>query len=234
MMSLRGALVAVLVLGLCGGGSAWRASLRKAARSLLAAGPLCTALAGPAGAVSVETVDRCVQKTTPTGMQVKCERHGLPASRLFGCNAGEACVSTSAVKSPSKYASPWKVPAGQDVFPRIVEEMQRAGVRIVEQDGSSGLRQYAYGTASAGPGKGLDDVEVLVVRDAPGGDGFVFFRSCSRVTESIYPFQQPLSDQGAASRERMDGIRRKLDLTKVQDDAFDASMLGARPGVPYV
>eukprot|EP00636_Phaeomonas_parva_P004047 CAMPEP_0118867452 /NCGR_PEP_ID=MMETSP1163-20130328/11052_1 /TAXON_ID=124430 /ORGANISM="Phaeomonas parva, Strain CCMP2877" /LENGTH=260 /DNA_ID=CAMNT_0006801867 /DNA_START=108 /DNA_END=890 /DNA_ORIENTATION=+ len=192
------------------------------------------ALADEAVASPLTPVDRCAQRSTATGMQIKCERHGLrQGQRLFGCDAGEACVSTSAVKSPSKFASPWQVPEGKTagIFDALVAEAKKAGVDVAVADGSDAERQYMWGTVRGGGGA-TDDVEFLVVPK----EGLVFYRSCTRITEYVYPFQQPINDQGEANRKRMEGIRTKLNLEKATDDTYDKSAAAAMgmSSMPYI
>eukprot|EP00968_Pinguiococcus_pyrenoidosus_P011252 scaffold898_cov229-Pinguiococcus_pyrenoidosus.AAC.16 len=143
-----------------------------------------------AASLGLDLVDQCVQKATVTGMQVKCERHGLRSDRLLGCDSAEACVSTSAVKSPSKFASPWRLGSSGGTFASLMEEAKKANIDVVYASDADKDRQYIYGQVK-GPRGGIDDVEFLVNEK----ERLVFYRSATRLTEYVYPFQQPINDQ---------------------------------------
>jgi uncharacterized protein (DUF1499 family) len=185
-------------------------------RAALAAVATAAAAAGPLGAhaatITGDASRRCQTLSNPATTIVTCQGFGLTAdARLNGCSADEACVGTSAVRNPSKYAPPWSPPK---VSPESTNAARawRAVVGAVNEEESLTLverddeRRYlrAVGT-SAVPSDGQDDVE-FVLRESPVN---LLYRSATRQAVFVYPLQQPLANQ-KSHVERLASIRARL------------------------
>lgn len=136
------------------------------------------------------------------------ERRGEGQQRLAQCRADQNCVSSTSVRNPSKFTPPWSFAPETDDPSSAWRSLQQAvasesGARIVEDDG--GTRMRAECSYSAGPLRGVDDVE-FQMRPA---DKVVAVRSCGRDTTYVYPVQAPLGDLGR-NRKRLARIRERL------------------------
>jgi len=170
----------------------------------------------PAAHAAIEEIRRCSTTSNPSVTVTTCESPPLTASgSLGGCGAGESCIATAAVKSPSKYSPPWKPPLSSPesadpkrAFRSLIGAIEeQAGLMIAVRDDS---RMYVRATATSKvPPDGADDVE-FVVRAASGQEGVtVSFRSATRQSVMVYPITQPLIDQDSHYK-RLREIRRRL------------------------
>lgn len=167
---------------------------------------------------------RCRQETNGASgvTTISCRRYGTDRDgRLLGCLPNENCLSTSAVKNPSKYAAPWtyytQTASGDSAWKALVElaetDSLNLGLKVVEKDPS---RYYLHLTAPAKvPPGSTDDLEFLL-RPA---DKIVLYRSATRDTVLVYPFQQPLSDQ-ESNLKRIEQIRSELGWGPYDQDAY--------------
>jgi hypothetical protein len=147
---------------------------------------------------------------------------------LTGC---EACIASSAVQNPSKFAPPWAPnklsPEAADVgraWRALVGAVEdEAGLTIVERvDDKFYLRCTA--TASV-PSDGVDDVEFRLLNELPPR---ALFRSATRQSVFVYPLQQPFPNQKSHA-EKLEAIRRRLgweQLGLAGDGALEQNMGG--------
>lgn len=178
-----------------------------------AAAAACGLAPGAAIAATITgNTDRyCNTQSTPAATVVTCLGYGLEAStgRLHGCGADEACIASSAVNNPSKYAPPWQPRQGAreatDV-PRAWRSLVAAvedqpGLTIVDRkDEKYYLR--AQGKSEV-PNDGTDDVEIRMLDETPPR---ALFRSATRQSIFVYPLQQPVPNQKSHA-ERLEAIR---------------------------
>ncbi|CAM9515886.1 unnamed protein product [Chrysoparadoxa australica] len=138
-----------------------------------------------------------------------CTRVGLDSDkRLFKCRSSENCVSTSSVKSPDKFASPWnygpQTTSSSEAYDALVSAIKAMpGAQL--RDLSPGLLYLRVAFPSTVP-PGSEDIVEFVLR---AEDNVVLFRSATRDSVFVYPLQQPLSDQNS-NRERLEQIRTGL------------------------
>ena len=185
-------------------------------RAALHAGLLSASLCFPPLAARAATITgdvgrKCTTASTPSATTVTCQGYGLAGGRVRSCAADEACLSTSAISNPSKFAPPWSPISAQEaadaarawrsVAAAVAEE---PGLRIVEQD--DGGRYLRATGPSAVPTDGTDDVE-FVLRD--DGGVRLLYRSATRQSVFLYPLQQPVSNQ-QSHIDRLASIRRRL------------------------
>ena len=125
--------------------------------------------------------------------------------------ATENGVSTSAVRNPAAYMSPWSyLPETSDAskaWKSLVEAVQQVDDRIVLE---KVIDRYLHATVPTERppipgGGGIDDLEFLLRPE----DNLVLFRSASRTSIFVYPVQQPVSD-GNSNRKRLERIRQTL------------------------
>ena len=174
----------------------------------------------------------CKTVSTPAATIVTCLGYGLQRDdRLAGCAADEACIASSAIRNPSKFAPPWQPnklsPEASDVkrawraLVSAVEEQE--GLTIAERaDDKYYLRCTA---AAAVPQDGVDDVEFRLLDELPPR---ALFRSATRQSVFVYPLQQPLPNQKSHA-ERLEAIRRRLGwetLGLAGDGALEQNMAG--------
>ena len=174
----------------------------------------------------------CKTASTPAATVVTCLGYGIQKDgRLAGCSADEACIATSAVRNPSKFAPPW---APNKLSPEA-SDVKRAWRSLVaaveEQEGLTMVDRvdddyYLRCTApSAVPSDGIDDVEFRLLAELPPR---AVFRSASRQSVFVYPLQQPLPNQKSHA-ERLEAIRIRLGwetLGLAGDGALEAEMGG--------
>jgi uncharacterized protein (DUF1499 family) len=178
-------------------------------RSVLVAATTATATAPAAKAADLTR--KCSTVSNPATTVVTCKGFGVTADGgLNPCAADEACVSTAAVRNPSKYGPPWRPSklspeAGDDarawrsVLAAVGEE---PSLKIVERDDT---KRYLRATCpSAVPTDGQDDVE-FVLRDGPS----LLYRSATRQSVFLYPLQQPIANQKSHVN-RLSAIRARL------------------------
>ena len=187
-----------------------RAALH-AGLSLLSASLCFPPLAARAATITGDVGRKCTTASTPSATTVTCQGYGLAGGRVRSCAADEACLSTSAISNPSKFAPPWSPISAQEaadaarawrsVAAAVAEE---PGLRIVEQD--DGGRYLRATGPSAVPTDGTDDVE-FVLRD--DGGVRLLYRSATRQSVFLYPLQQPVSNQ-QSHIDRLASIRRRL------------------------
>lgn len=179
---------------------------------LLVIGGACPGAAS-AATVTGQSGRKCKTISNPAVTTVTCLDFGLRAGRLSGCAADEACVSSSAVSNPSKYAPPWQPTRGTPEFSdtnrawrsliSAVEE--QPGLQIVERNDND---YYVRAQApSKIPEDGTDDVEFLLRPDSAGPRAL--YRSSTRQSVYVYPLQQPVPNQQSHT-ERLDAIRLRL------------------------
>lgn len=205
---------------------------RRAVASTGALAALSSPLSALAASVTGQTDSSRVCKTvsTPAATITTCLGYGLQKDgRLNGCAADEACIATSAVRNPSKFAPPWTPnsvsPEASDInraWRSLVGAVQdQSDLKIVERsDDSFYLR--CTGTATV-PADGVDDVEFRMLAETPPR---ALFRSATRQSVFVYPLQQPVPNQKSHA-ERLEQIRRRLGwetLGLAGDGALEAEM----------
>ena len=192
-----------------------RAALATAAALLIPSLPAPANAEGVVPATAGGTDDgACRSESNPAVTTVICTRYGANADgRLKGCSALENCVSSSAVRSPSKFLAPWTY--GE--VSRLRDEPARAWLqltRAVEAVGGDGVvtvsrddeARYLHVTApSLVPPGSLDDLEFRLDETARA----VFVRSATRTSIFVYPLQRPLGDKDS-NRGRLNRIRDEL------------------------
>ena len=159
----------------------------------------------------------CFTQSDPARTVVTC-RGGLlnvtaattdtTSLRLSGVSATENGVSTSAVKTPSRYAPPWTylVETSND---RVAwNSLQQALVDVGGATIQTVTDTYLYATAPTVSPPGLDGVDDIEFLLRPL-DKVVLYRSVSRTAVFVYPLTQPVSDQNS-NRQRLDRIRERL------------------------
>lgn len=171
---------------------------------------------------------------------VTCLNFGLSAKdqRLSTCAADESCISTSAVRNPSKYGPPWK-PVNQmeksdasrawrAVVSAVVEE---PGLKIVEQDDD--VRYIRATGLSTVPQDGTDDVEFIMRSEGERAD-VLLYRSATRQSLFLYPLQQPVANQ-KSHEQRLTSIRRRMGWEEAglpSDGRYLADEMSTRYNVP--
>ena len=145
---------------------------------------------------------------------VTCLNFGLSKDqRVSTCAADESCISTSAIRNPSKYGPPWKPVnaaeaadasrAWRAVAAAVAEE---PGLTIVEQD--DGARYLRATGAATVPNDGTDDVEFIMRSEGSRAD-VLLYRSATRQSLFLYPLQQPVANQ-KSHEQRLPSIRRRM------------------------
>ena len=155
----------------------------------------------------------CKTVSTPAATVVTCLGYGLQKDgRLAGCAADEACIASSAVRNPSKFAPPWQ-PNARSPEAADVKRAWRALVSAVEdQEGLVVAERiddkfYLRCTAPAQvPNDGVDDIEFRMLDELPPR---ALFRSATRQAVFVYPLQQPVPNQKSHAQ-RLEAIRNRL------------------------
>ena len=208
---------------------------RRGRRELCAAALLAwPASAARAATVTGDTSRRCQTVSNPSSTVVTCLGFGLDKeARLRGCAADESCISSSAVKNPSKFAPPWQPPKvtpeakdAERAWRALVAAVEeQPGLTIVERDTPRFyLRAQA---ASQVPPDGTDDVEFRLLDELPPR---ALFRSSTRQSVFVYPLQQPVPNQKSHA-ERLEAIRTTLGWDTVGGLGGDSALereLGGR------
>ncbi|GKZ01267.1 hypothetical protein MPSEU_001077700 [Mayamaea pseudoterrestris] len=161
----------------------------------------------------------CVTQSDPARTIVTCRGKLLNVTdettstvnlRLSGVAATENGVSSSAIKTPSRYVPPWTYLVQTSNDETAWKSLQKA----IETVGGASIQKatstYIYATApsiAAVPGVdvSLDDLEFLLRPT----DHVVLVRSVSRTSVFLYPLTQPVSDKDS-NRERLERIRNSL------------------------
>jgi Protein of unknown function (DUF1499) len=179
----------------------------------------------------------CITTSDPSKTSVACfgdvvnVRNLTPVStallRLAGIAAAENGISTSAVKNPAHYGSPWSyltetsdpAVAWQSLVDVVMQELPNGSV-LTRVDGDPVYYLHVVTptllppppSVSATSDKDaiaaspyLDDVE-FILRPA---DQVVLYRSASRTSLFVYPLQQPVSDNQTNAK-RMKAIQSAL------------------------
>ena len=191
------------------------------------------------GSVTGQAGRRCKTESNPAVTVVTCLGFGLQRDgRLAGCAADEACISSSAVNNPSKFAPPWAPPTvspeasdAARAWRSLIGAVQdQPGLEIVEKDDSN-YYMRAQALSSVSGLDAIDDVEFLLRGDA-GAVPRALFRSATRQSVFVYPLQQPVPNQKGHS-ERLEAIRQRLGWENQglsSDSVLEAEMGGARVG----
>ncbi|KAA8498247.1 hypothetical protein FVE85_5832 [Porphyridium purpureum] len=128
-----------------------------------------------------------------------------PRARLSECRADQNCVSSSSVKNPSKFLSPWTFEP-ETSNPAIAWESLHSvvqnlpGAKVVEFSDT-----YLHAEVPGFFPRSVDDLEFVL--DA--SDKLVLFKSCGRSVTYIYPLQQPIGDMNT-NKSRIQDIQAKL------------------------
>lgn len=179
--------------------------------ALFAVSPLRT----PAADITGDESRKCKTVSTSSYTLVTCKNFGLTKDqRLSTCAADESCISTSAIRNPSKYAPPWKPVSAAEAADAtrawravVSAVMEETGLKIVEQDDNN---RYLRATGAATvPNDGTDDVEFIMRSDSDGRTDVLLYRSATRQSLFLYPLQQPVANQ-ISHEQRLSSIRRRL------------------------
>lgn len=158
----------------------------------------------------------CKTVSDPSRTAVTCTGDVLLAipenTRLSGISATENGVSTSAVKNPSRFVSPWNYSTETDQASKAFSSLQAALLKVeplaaidtVDTNFRSSGYYYLHATVST-PATGTDDIEFIIRPD----DRLALFRSASRTSVFVYPLTQPVTD-GLRNKKRMEKIRDEL------------------------
>eukprot|EP00898_Chlorokybus_atmophyticus_P000673 jgi/Chlat1/1606/Chrsp125S01867 len=130
---------------------------------------------------------------------------GLTADgHLRGCGKSTACVSTSAMQSPSQYLPPWTYRGSRASAYGVLKKalLQQQADVLEEQPG-----QYIRAKVVFGPKPGDMDIVEFLVLDR----GVCCFRSVSPVSAPSLPFcLRPGCITGPRNRTRMEALREQL------------------------
>ena len=155
--------------------------------------------------------------------------YGLEGGRLRGCAADEACIGSSAVSNPSKYAPPWAPTKGSSEASDAKRAWRALVAAVEDQPGLAVVDRndelfYLRATGkSEVPPEGTDDVEFRLLDELPPR---ALFRSSSRTSVFVYPLQQPVPNQKSHA-DRLDTIRLRLgweQLSLSGDSALEREM----------
>lgn len=158
----------------------------------------------------------CQTVSDPSRTAVTCTGDVLLAlpdsTRLSAISATENGVSTSAVKNPSRFASPWNYSTETDQASKAFSSLQAALLKVeplatidtVETNFRNSGYYYLHATVTS-PGTGTDDIEFIIRPE----DRLALFRSASRTSVFVYPLTQPVTD-GLRNKKRMEKIRDEL------------------------
>ena len=158
----------------------------------------------------------CKTVSDPSRTAVTCTGDVLLAipdnTRLSGISATENGVSTSAVKNPSRFASPWNYSTETDQASKAFSSLQAALLKVepaveidtIDMNFRSSGYYYLHATVST-PATGTDDIEFIIRPE----DRLALFRSASRTSVFVYPLTQPVTD-GLRNKKRMEKIRDEL------------------------
>jgi len=213
---------------------------RRAALSGICAAGCPPAVHAATGSITGQSGRKCQTLSNPAVTVVTCLGFGLQSDgRLAGCAADEACIASSAVNNPSKFAPPW-APSGSSPestdAPRawrslIAAVQDQSDLSIVERDDE---RYYVRAQAPSVV-NGLDcvdDVEFLLRVDGAESAPRALFRSATRQSVFVYPLQQPVNNQ-KSHFQRLEAIRLRLGWENQglsSDAALEKDMDGQRLG----
>lgn len=169
--------------------------------------------ASPVAAVEYATSDgrgpNCITRSDPSRTVVSCPPRLIGSDgRLASIASTENGVSTSAIRNPSAYASPWSyLPETSDASKAwkslVTAVSSLPDVELVTED-DAGYYLHAVVPSTSG-GADRDDVECVLRPD----DRVVLFRSASRTSVFVYPVTRPVSDRNA-NRQRLENLRQRL------------------------
>jgi len=214
-----------------------RAALALAAGLVVVPPPSLPATAATITGNGDTTTRQCITVSDSSKTVVTCRGFGLnKEGRVAGCAADEACIGTSALRSPSKYGPPWEPSSAAEATD--VSRAWRSVVAAVEEepdlkiadrdDGMLYLRAVGQATV---PPDGTDDVEFRLTKD---GGIRLLYRSATRQSVFLYPLQQPVANQESHAK-RLLSIRRRLGWAEAglpSDGAALASEMSDRYKVP--
>jgi len=193
----------------------------------------------PAADITGDVSRKCNTVSTSSYTMVTCQNFGLSKEqRLSTCAADESCISTSAVRNPSKYGPPWKpvnaaeAASADRAWRAVVSAVtDEPGLNIVEKDdGARYLR--ATGVATV-PTDGTDDVEFIMRTEGNRAD-VLLYRSATRQSLFLYPLQQPVANQ-KSHEQRLISIRRRMGWEEAglpSDGKYLANEMSTRYNVP--
>lgn len=137
---------------------------------------------------------------------------GLTAEgRLDRCKGDEACISTSSVGNPVKFAPPWTYESqtfdadtAWASLKQAILQIKDPGIIVESRDGPTDFYVRAEFPSFTLFGKGIDDVEFKLLP----ADKIVTVRSASREAIFIYPIQTPINT--GKNKTRLQNIRTVL------------------------
>lgn len=141
------------------------------------------------------------------------------APRLEKCAGDSACVSTSSVNNPSKFAPPWTyetaTSSADQAWASLKAAVSSSPDNGVIVDASDGPDDYYLRAEFPSYLRGTDDVEFRLMSN----DSLVTVRSCSREAIFIYPIQAPINT--GKNKTRLEAIRTSLGWPQLDGEIDD-------------